>query len=398
MASAGKNQNGRILRERQRRKMIIFAVEGVFILVLIIVAFAVLGGFGIFGAGSGQSGNVQGSGKINITNEFDEDEVNVPQQVQEQKEDGGAMKGYRNIALFGVDAKTENQLYKSSRSDTIMIASINLDTCEIKLVSVYRDTYLNTGNDQYRKCNSAYSVGGAKDAIAMLNTNLDMDITDFVTVGYAALAEVIDGLGGVQIDVDKDELQHINNYQYSILGKYAKKYLGEVPSDLNFTPDEYFKDYDLKLVSQPGYQLLNGLQAAAYCRIRYVGNDYQRTERQREVIKAIEKRAKETDTKTLINILNSSLDDIYTNLDIDDIIALLPDIAKYSIVDESGFPRREMIDPTDMGAKGACLLPKDLVSDVEWLHEFLFDDANYQVTDTVKKISAKINADGAEYK
>lgn len=136
----------------------------------------------------------------------------------------------------------------------------------------------------------------------MLNLNLDMDITDFITVGYAGLAEVIDGLGGIWIDVDEDEIQHINNYQYSILGKYAKtKYNIDIPSELNFTPDEYFTDYDLVVVDASGYQLLNGLQAAAYCRIRYVGNDFQRTERQREVLKAIESQAKQADFLRLIS-------------------------------------------------------------------------------------------------
>ena len=103
---------------------------------------------------------------------------------------------YMNIALFGVDAKTDSELFKGSRSDSMMIASINMDTGDIKLVSVYRDTFLNLSNDSYRKCNAAYSYGGAEQAVKMLNMNLDMDIENFVTVGYKGLRDVIDGLGG----------------------------------------------------------------------------------------------------------------------------------------------------------------------------------------------------------
>ena len=184
------------------------------------------------------------------------------------------MKGYWNVALFGVDATKPDQLYKNSRSDSIMIASINLDNGEVKLVSVYRDTYLNIGNDNYRKCNTAYAAGGAQQAIEMLNANLDMDITDFVTVGYQALMDCIDGLGGVWIEVDESEIKHINNYQKTI----SKDVLNDRP----YTE-----------VTKTGYQLLDGLQATAYCRIRYTkGDDFKRAERQREVLQAIEDEAK----------------------------------------------------------------------------------------------------------
>lgn len=306
---------------------------------------------------------------------------------------------YINIALFGVDARNENELYKSSRSDTIMIASINKKTGDIKLVSVYRDTYLNLGNDSYKKCNAAYAKGGAKQAVGMLNMNLDMDITQFVTVGYAGLAEVIDGLGGVWIDVDEDEMKHINNYQYSIIGKYAKKYLGDIPSELNFTPDDYFKDYTVTVVKQPGMQLLNGLQAAAYCRIRYVGNDFQRTARQREVIKAIESQAKQASLSTLTKVFESAVDDIYTNLDTATILTeLLPNIANYRIVDESGFPEMDMQENVSMGANGSCQIPLDLSSSVSWLHGFLFGDENYEASDIVSEITKKIRTDVSKYR
>ena len=386
---AANERNGEKISAKQqqakkKRKLIIFGVELVIIAVMAGVLWWVLDFT---------------EEQPHVTEQFNEVEVNVPEVVVAQKEEGGAMSGYINIALFGVDAKSENELYKSSRSDTIMIASINLETGDIKLVSVYRDTYLNLGNDTYKKCNAAYSKGGAQQAVGMLNMNLDMDITNFVTVGYAGLAQVIDGLGGVYIDVEKDEISHLNNYQYSIIGKYAKKYLGSVPSELNFTPDEYFKDYEVEVVKEPGYQLLNGLQATAYCRIRYVGNDFGRTARQREVIKAIESQAKQASLATLTKVFESAIDDIYTNLDPATIISdLLPNIANYRIVDEGGFPELNKQDNVSMGANGSCQIPVDLSASVSWLHGFLFGDENYETSDTVKEIGQKITADASKYR
>lgn len=368
---------------KSRKKLIIFGVEVFVILVMVGVLYFVMRTTSV-------------SPHVTV---LDPANIGIAPEVAEKKEDEeSTMRGYMNIALFGVDAQNEKQLYKNSRSDSIMVASINLDTGDIKLVSVYRDTYLNRGNDTYDKCNGAYSTGGAERAVKMLNMNLDLDITDFVTVGYAGLAEVIDGLGGVWIDVDDKEIKYINDYQYSILGREAKKYIN-VPSELNFKPDDYFVDYDLKVVNKSGYQLLDGLQATAYCRIRYVGNDFQRTERQREVIKAIETQAKQADLATLTKVFESAVDDVYTSLTAEMIIKeLLPHIMDYKIVDEGAFPGVNGRETINMGAKGSCEVPLDLEQSVIELHKFLFDDGNYEVSDTVKEIQGKIEADASKYR
>ena len=263
------------------------------------------------------------------------------------------------------------------QQNSTMIASINLDTGDIKLVSVYRDTYLNIGTDEYRKCNAAYSYGGAEQAVKMLNMNLDMDITDFVTVGYKGLSEVIDGLGGVYVDVDSEELKHINNYQVNVSNVLKCQY----------TP-----------VTQTGYQLLNGVQATAYCRIRQTkGDDFQRAARQREVIQAIEDQAKKTDLATLTKVFNDCIGDIYTSLDSKDILDLLGVIADYSIVAEDGFPQPEYRGNANMGAKGACVIPTSLEDNVVWLHQFLFEDMEYTVTQSVREYSQKIESDTSKY-
>ncbi|MBQ9142093.1 MAG: LCP family protein [Lachnospiraceae bacterium] len=289
-------------------------------------------------------------------------------------------KGYWNIALFGVDATNTEGLVKGSRSDTIMVASINMDTGDIKLISVYRDTYMNRSNDTYGKCNAAYRGNGGAQAMSMLNMNMDLDITNFVTVGYHAIKECVDGLGGIWIEVDKGELQHINNYQISII------------RDTDIPQSEYIE------VKDSGYQLLNGLQAAAYCRIRYTDNDFKRAERQREVLKAMEEQAKKLSVSELTDLLPVVLKYVCTNIDEVDIWELIKNINNYSIVDEGGFPTEDLRIVKTLGqSKGSCVVPMSLEENVVWLHEFLFDKEDYQVSETVQEIDAQIKADVAPY-
>jgi len=343
---------------KKRRKIIFFVLEVIVILAMLLVLYLVM-----------TKTNEEGP-KITV---LEPENLEISEEVTENE----SMKGYMNVALFGVDARNTSQLYKGSRSDSIMIASVNMDTGDIKLVSVYRDTYLNIGTDSYIKCNHAYSYGGAEQAVKMLNMNMDMDIKDFVTVSYRGLSEVIDGLGGVYIDVDSEELKHINNYQIDI---------AEV------------LQCDYESVTEPGYQLLNGLQATAYCRIRYTaGDDFKRAARQREVIMAIEEQAKKASVSTLTKVFNDALDDIYTSIDSKDILDLLGNIAKYHIVEEGGFPEESLRTTANLGAKGSSVIPMDLEANVVWLHQFLFDDQNYSVTSSVKEYSQHIKNDTAQY-
>lgn len=279
------------------------------------------------------------------------------------------MKGYRNIALFGVDSTT-GALTKNTRSDTIMIASINQDTGECKLVSVYRDTYLNLSNDSYNKCNAAYAKGGPEQAINMLNMNLDMNITDFVTVGFAGLTDTIDALGGVNIDVDDSEISHLNNYQLCIAEDLKREY----------TP-----------VKETGYQLLDGLQATGYCRIRYTaGDDFKRAERQREVLTAVADQAKKASLPKLTETANSVFEEVYTSLDLSEIIDMLGNVGTYYISETSGFPQEDMRATGTIGSKGSCVIPLSLEENVKWLHKFLFNADDYEPSETVKKCSEKI--------
>ncbi len=297
--------------------------------------------------------------------------------INESVSDYEHLEDYWNIALFGLDATEPDQLFKGSRSDSIIIASIHKETGEIKLVSVYRDTYLNIGNDRYKKCNSAYSYGGANQAISMLNMNLDLNIMDFVAVGYPALMECIDSLGGVWIDVDSAELSHINNYQTSILR--------DVDS---------LAGYELVKVTETGLQQLNGLQAAAYCRIRQTaGSDFKRAERQREVIKAMVEKAQGASLNTLLDTVKAVAPNVYSTFDLADVsqmTELLKNIGNYKIVEEGGFPNETLRTTANIGAEGNCVIPMNLEKNVIWLHEFLFGKTDYVPTKEVKECSSTV--------
>lgn len=348
--------------KNNRSKIILFIVEIFVLLLMVVVLYGVL--------------KTEKVGKVEIP----EEDIVINQEVEKALEETGEttvkMKGYRNIALFGVDSTT-GELTKNTRSDSIMIASINLDTGECKLVSIYRDTYLNLSNDSYNKCNAAYAKGGPKMAINMLNMNLDLNITDFVTVGFAGLTDTIDALGGIMIDVDDAELQHINSYQICMAEDLKRSY----------TP-----------VTSSGYQLLDGLQATAYCRIRYTaGDDFKRAERQREVLMAIADKAKTASPATLNTIANDVFGEVYTSLDISEILELLGDIAKYEIVDETGFPEETMRATGTIGSKGSCVVPVSLEENVQWLHDFLFAEEDYSPSAAVQEYSNKIKQDTGAY-
>lgn len=350
---------------RRRRRTMLFVAEIIVLAVMLGFLYTVL--------------KTEKVDKIKI------DEESIVMDMNENVETNEVMKGYRNIALFGVDSR-EGSLGKGTRSDTIIIASINQDNGDVKLLSVFRDTYLNLGNDSYNKCNAAYAKGGPEQAITMLNRNLDMNITDYITVGFDGLIEVIDALGGVEINVTEAEIPHLNNYQISMVGKTT--------DGKNFTA-EAGKDYTP--VTSAGLQNLNGLQATAYCRIRYIGNDFQRAQRQRDVITAISEKAKKANISKLNDVVNGVMDNVSTSLDVSEILGVLKDIGNYSIVANDGFPFEKYRTTGTVGSKGSCVIPQDLKKNVEELHAFLFNENDYQVSSEVEEYSKKVASDTGKY-
>lgn len=291
---------------------------------------------------------------------------------KEQKEH---MTGFRTIAIFGVDSR-EGNVNKGTNADVIILCNINRGTGEIRLVSVFRDTYLNINDGKlYNKINAAYANGGAARALSAINKNLDLDISEYVTFNWKSVADGINMLGGVDVDITKPEFRSINSFITETVKKTG------VPS--------------VQLKSA-GLHHLDGVQAVAYARLRKMDTDFQRTKRQRLIIQKIFAKAKKSDLGLLNRVLMMELEQIGTNLTGTDFTELLLGITKYHIGETGGFPftKGDMM----MGKKGDCVIAQTLESNVSELHEFLFDKEDYEPSDTVKKISAKIAADSGMYK
>ncbi len=275
--------------------------------------------------------------------------------------------GYRNVVVYGVDSR-EGQLTKDSHSDTIVICSINKRTKEVKMVSVYRDTYLDNTNGEYRKATECYFFGGPQRSIDMLNKNLDLDITDYVAVNFNAVVEAVDLLGGIDLEITEEELQWVNGYQVE----------NSEVTGAEYTP-----------LPSAGYQHLNGNQTLAYCRIRYTdGYDFKRTERQRTVLNKIFEKAKSQGVPTLLSLANKMLPSIATSLSNTEMIGLLTDIGSYSLGENAGFPFDQAAVTLDFA--GDCVVPVNLAANVSKLHAFLFGEENYVPSQTVQEISNTI--------
>lgn len=304
---------------------------------------------------------------------FDKSQVENKQLSDVQAEH---MRGYWTIAIFGVDSRDGN-VHKGTNTDVIMLLNINRDTGEIKLASVFRDAYLNTNEKgTYNKINSAYANGGAEQALAALNRNLDLNIVDYVTFNWKSVADGINMLGGVDgVDISKAEFRYINSFITETVNKTG---VGSVQ------------------LKKPGVQHLDGIQAVAYGRLRLMDTDFARTERQRLIIQKTFEKAKKADLGLLNRILLMETEQIETSLTFSDFTNLILDMGKYHIGETTGFP----FDLTDlrMGKKGDCVIAKTLESNVTKLHKFLYNKDDYVPTDLVKKISGKITADYNSYK
>ena len=341
--------------QRRRRRRILFGIE-IFILLILI------GGVFIYAK----------LGKMNFT-DLDFSKIGVNTGVS----DNNVMKGYTTIGLIGLDGR-DGELKSGARSDTMIIASINNDTKKVKLVSVYRDTYLRIGEDsegngQYDKANAAYKKGGPEQFLSMLNTNLDLNVTDFVSVDFQAVAEAVELLGGIDVELKEEEVAHLNNYCVE-----TSKVTG-----MDYTP----------LEEKAGVHHLNGVQAVSYARIRYTsGNDFRRAARQREVIYKIVEKAKNSDIATLSKILDKVFPKVYTSFTKAEILQMGMSMMSYDIEDQTGFPFDHLYGERVKDAMGGLdvVLPVTLESNAIKLHEFLYPEDSYTPSDEVKAYSQRI--------
>lgn len=284
--------------------------------------------------------------KLNKIQQVDinEEEIGVSTQAEEQ------LAEYRNIAIFGIDSR-EDTYSKGNRSDCIIIASINNKTKEVKLVSVYRDTYVDIEGYGLDKITHAYSYGEAPLALKTLNTNLDLNIKEFVTVNFDTVKLIVDQVGGIQMPITSEEVSHISG------------------------------------ISSAGTYNLTGEQALAYARIRYAtGGDYKRTERMRDVLTAVANKVKTMNVSQLNKFVDTVLPKVYTNVSANEIFSLMPNAASYKITESIGWPYE---------TKGITLdrwygIPITLESNVIELHQKVFGQTDYVLPDTIKATSDKI--------
>lgn len=305
-------------------------------------------------------------GKIE-TKDIPKEDIIINEEVEKKLADLG--KGYLNVALFGVDSR-EGDLGEGTRTDCIIVASLNKETKEIRMVSVYRDTVLDLSEGTLQKCNAAYSFGGPKMAINMLNMNLDLDIEDYVTVDFAAIAEAIDLLGGIEVDVLPEEVEPMNEY------------IGETAT---------VAGKEANLIGASGLQHLDGVQATTYARIRSTaGGDFTRTERQRLVIQKIVEKAQKSDLMTINKIIDTVFPRISTSFSVTEILNYAQYFAEYKLGSNTGFPIDKTTDT--VSGLGSIVIPVDLSDNVRQLHEFLFEVVGYSPSSTVNTVSGNIVA------
>lgn len=283
-----------------------------------------------------------------------------------------ATKGYTTIALYGVDSR-ETNLNEGTNSDTIILVNINDETKEVKLVSVYRDTLVKIqhSSEVTQKVNYAYQLGGALMSINTLNANLDLDITDYITVDFNAMAEIINALGGVEVTIEEDEINSLNKNlaeQIGISGKYSDG------------------------VHEAGAQVLNGQQAVAYTRIRSnAKGDITRTERQRTVLLALIDKMISADSTTIANLIDVSFDCISTSFSKNEIEKLAKDIADYKVTGNTGFPFA--YDFATLAEKGNVIAAADMNANITALHEYLYGNTAYTPSANASSISAELSSE-----
>lgn len=275
------------------------------------------------------------------------------------------LKGYRNVALFGVDSRANT--YEDTRSDCIMVISINEDTKQVKITSIYRDTLVYIEGHGYEKITHAYAYGGPELAINTLNKNFDLNISEFVAVNFDAVTEIIDSIGGVDINVSSEEVAQINKNIDSLASQTGKT-----------SPK----------VSRAGTQTLSGGQALAYARIRKLaGGDIKRTERMRDVLNATFSKAKNLNIAKLNKLADILLPKVYTNVKSSEILGFIPVLTSYNVDSSKGWPYNYQ---TGMVDRMSVVIPVNLESNVQQLHKELFGNDNYEVSAKVKEYSNTI--------
>ena len=330
-------------RSRKRKRAIILAIEIILLLALSGTAF-VMAKYDKF-----------------QTVAIDADDIEINDGVQQE--------GYTTFVLFGGDSR-QGQLEAGTHADTMIIVSLDNETKEIRMASVYRDTLLRQKDNTYHKANQGYFRGGPVEAINLLNTNLDLAIEDYVTVDFKAMADAVDLIGGIDVYVSAEEAQELNKH-IKTTAKVAGKKANKLPGEGTYT--------------------LDGPQAVTYARLRKLaGGDYKRTERQRVVIRAMFDKAKTMDLNTLNSIIDTVFPQVSTSFELKELVALAASAPEYKLGENSGFP----FDKTDgsYANAGSVVVALGHAENVKQLHAFLYpNQEEKEVSETVQQISNDIS-------
>lgn len=277
---------------------------------------------------------------------------------------------YTNIALFGLDSR-DGEIDGGVRSDCMMVASINNETDDVRIISIYRDTLLKQEDGEFAKANSAYARGGPQAAIALMNRNLDLDIQNYVSVNFNSLVDIVDALGGIEIELTEEERVHMNNYQVE-----TAEVVGQAVQE----------------VEEAGLQKLNGVQAVSYSRIRYTdGGDYKRAERQRLVLQKIVEKAQKANLLTLNKLLDKVLPQISTSFSQTQLLGIAANALSYKIGEMRGFPFEVAGTDRIAGDNASYVIPVGIANNVTQLHQFLFAEENYVPSEIVQSISNEVS-------
>lgn len=285
--------------------------------------------------------------------EVDEENLDISEETEEKLADD-----YLNVAVFGINDVGDKK--ESVDGDAVYVVSLNRNTKEVKLLPVYGNAMMKHEGKTV-KMKEAYAQGGAEEAIAVLNETLNLNIKEYVTLNFAAVVEAIDELGGIEIDVKKDEIPHINGYAENIakaLGKSTKK------------------------IEKEGKQKLDGVQATGYCRIRVTdGGDVARTGRQQEVINQILLKMEEADYAQADKILDIIFPQIETNVEKSELIGYAGDASTYNISLIAAYPRAikeqkrtEKKEEEQFADFEEVVEGIDTEKDVQDIHQELFPD------------------------
>lgn len=267
-----------------------------------------------------------------------------------------------NIALFGLDSRNHDY---EGRSDAIMVASVNGKTGKIKLVSIARDTYVNVPGYGETKINHAYAYGGAELAIQTINENFNLDITDYAAVNFDSLADVIDAMGGIDLEVTEEERYQINAYLLE----------GEP-------------------LRESGMVHLNGPQAVSYARIRKIDSDTMRTERQRKVLECLFEKAKDISPLEYPSYIRKFAPMIETSLTNEEILELVSVGANPNLTLEQGAFPNDYIQSTGQTIGGVWYYVYDIDQAADMLHEFIYNDVPFEYYGLTEEEIAALESGG----